>query len=254
MSSAGPLSLADRVAFVTGSSRGIGWAIASTLAKQGANVVLHGRNEEQVAGRAKELEAAHGTRVLHVVGDVASPDLVKSAYALIFKEFKRLDILVNNAGVMRGALLGMIAEELLTSTIETNATAVVRHMQGAARLMTRTPRGGSIINLTSIVGVQGVAGQVAYAASKAAVVGATRAGAKELAEKNVRVNAIAPGAIDTEMLGALPPAQKDALTHGIAMKRLGTPEEVANVALFLASDLSIYVTGQVIGVDGGMVI
>jgi 3-oxoacyl-[acyl-carrier protein] reductase len=248
------LSLADRVAFVTGSSRGIGWAIASTLAKNGASIVLHGRNEEQLAARAQELAAAHGTKVIHVVGDVASPDFVKATYARIFSEFKRLDVLVNNAGIMRRALLGMIAEELLTQTMETNALAIVRHMQAATRLMTRTPRGGSIINLTSIVGVRGVAGQVAYAASKAAVVGATLAAAKELAEKNVRVNALAPGAIDTELLAELPGPQKEALASNIGMKRLGTTDDVANVALFLASDLSAYVTGQVIGVDGSMVI
>jgi 3-oxoacyl-[acyl-carrier protein] reductase len=249
-----PLSLRDRVAFVTGSSRGIGWATACLLARHGASVVLNGRDEARLAERAEELEASFGVRALSLAGDVSSAADVKGFYARIFQEFKRLDVLVNNAGIFRGALLGMIGDELLESTMAVNATAVVRHMQAAVRLMARSPRGGSIINLTSILGVRGGPGQVAYAASKAAVVGATLAAAKELAEKNVRVNAVAPGAIDTEMLAALPPQQKEALSRSIGMKRLGSAEDVAKVVLFLAGDLSTYVTGQVIGVDGGMIV
>lgn len=169
------------------------------------------------------------------------------------KNLGRLDVLVNNAGVMDDALLGMVNERQMESTFSINIEAVIYHMQYASRLMTRQKQ-GSIINVSSIIGRTGNAGQVVYASSKAAVIGATYSAAKELGVHNIRVNAVAPGFIDTDMTKQFSEEVYKQRLSGIKMNRMGRPEEVANTILFLASDLSSYVTGQVIGVDGGMVI
>jgi 3-oxoacyl-[acyl-carrier protein] reductase len=246
-----PLNLDGRVAYVTGSTRGIGWAIASALASNGATLILNGhRNAELLRARVTELSAL-GVPVLGLICDVADPGQVKTVYKSIFKEFGRLDILINNAGILGDALLGMIPEETINRTLAVNTKGAIYNVQGAARLMSRN-RSGSIVNVTSIVGTQGNAGQVVYSASKAALIGLTLSASKELAPQGIRVNAIAPGYIETEMIQHL-----DATTHeqrlaSIAMGRVGKPEEVALAALFLASDLSSYITGQILGVDGGM--
>jgi 3-oxoacyl-[acyl-carrier protein] reductase len=249
------VSLAGKVAFVTGSARGIGWAIAGQLAAAGAKVAINGRSDQAaLEARATELRERHGAEVLVLFGDVADPEVAKGFYTRIFQTFKRLDVLVNNAGLLEDALIGMIDDALIDRLLRTNVAAVVRHVQAAARLIGRNPEGGSIVNLASIVGTRGNPGQMAYGATKAAVIGATLSAAKELAPKNVRVNAIAPGLIDTDMIRAIKPERIAELERSIGMGRKGTAEDVARVALFLASDLSSYVTGQVIGVDGGMVI
>jgi len=178
---------------------------------------------------------------------------VKNCYVEIFRRFKRLDVLVNNAGILQDALLGMISNETMHAVIDTNLVGSLVHLQEASRLMTRN-RQGSIINLSSIIGRFGNEGQTVYAASKAAVIGMTMAAAKELAPKNIRVNAVAPGFIDTAMTRQLPPEKFQQRMAGIRMGRIGTAEEVAQVIVFLASDMSSYVTGQVLGVDGGMII
>jgi 3-oxoacyl-[acyl-carrier protein] reductase len=169
----------------------------------------------------------------------------------IFKAWKRLDVLVNNAGILEDALLGMITPELVDRVLGVNTRAALLVLQGAARLMQRA-KSGSIINMSSIIGVEGNEGQVVYGASKAALVGLTLSAAKELAPAKIRVNAVAPGYIETDMIKHLP-AEVHAQRMGqIGMGRIGTPADIANAVLFLASDLSTYVTGQVLGVDGGM--
>lgn len=245
--------LEDQITYITGATRGIGATIARTFAANGASLIVNGRNPESTAAFCEELRDDYGVQVLSVVADQRDSRAIKDSYQRVFKEFKRLDVLVNNAGILDDALLGMISEESIVSTFEVNALAVVRNMQGAARLMQRGGA-GSIINIASIIGTTGNAGQVVYGGSKAAVIGMTKSAAKELAPSNIRVNAIAPGFIDTEMTQSLPKEKYDERMASIGMNRIGTPEDVANVALFLASGMSGYVTGQTIGVDGAMVI
>jgi 3-oxoacyl-[acyl-carrier protein] reductase len=248
------LRLDGRIVFITGSTRGIGWATARCFAGCGATVILNHRGSASILeDRCHELEAEfHGTAT-GLVADVTEPAAVKNCYAEIFKRFKRLDVLVNNAGILQGALLGMITDESMHAVINTNLIGSLIHLQEASRLMARN-RQGSIINVSSIFGRVGSEGHTVYAASKAAVIGMTLSAAKELAPKNIRVNAVAPGFIDTEMTRHLPPDKFQQRMQGIHMGRIGTPEEVAQAIVFLASDLSSYVTGQVLGVDGGMVL
>ena len=185
-------------------------------------------------------------------GSIDSPDFTRALIKEVFAKHGRLDVLVNNAGIMRSAMIGMIADRDIEDTMKVNLGSIIHLTQAGARLMARS--GGSIINVSSIVGQKGAAGQLVYAASKAGVIGATFSSAKELAPKGIRVNAIAPGFIETKMTDDFEEsARAEALTR-VGMGRAGQPADVADVALFLASDLSRYVTGQVIGVDGGMVL
>ena len=244
--------LVGKVAVVTGSTRGIGWSVAEQLAAAGAHVVINGRVEGPLlAERARELSERYGVETLAIAADAADSKQVAALYQAVFKRWKRLDVLVNSAGILRDALIGMISDELIRETIQVNLVGSIYHLQGAAKLMGRA-KSGSIVNLTSIVGVEGNEGQAVYAASKAGVIGLTLASSKELAPQGIRVNAIAPGFIHTDMTAQLSPEQYELRSSLIRMKRVGTPEDVARVVLFLASDLSSYVTGQVIGVDGSM--
>jgi 3-oxoacyl-[acyl-carrier protein] reductase len=244
--------LEGKVAIVTGSTRGIGWAIAETLAAHGASVVLNGvRDPAAAEARAQELEARHGVPMLAVTADAADPKAVAGLYQAVFKRFKRLDVLVNGAGIMKGALIGMISDELVRETLQVNLAGAIHHLQGAAKLMARN-KSGSIVNVTSLLGVQGSEGQSVYAASKAGVVGLTLAAAKELAPQGIRVNAVAPGFIDTELTAALGAEKRAQFLARIRLGRVGQPRDVANAALFLASELSAFVTGQVLAVDGSM--
>ena len=240
------LDLTGRVALITGASRGIGLAAARKLAEQGALVVLVARRVDDEVRKQFE-----GCSSLVMEGDAGDPAFAQQVVKEIFSRHRRLDVLVNNAGIMRPAMIGMIAETDFDETFRTNVGSVVHFTQAAARLMGRA--NGSIINVSSIVGARGSAGQLVYAASKAAVIGATRAAAKELAQKNIRVNAIAPGFIDTQLAQSLGEEVRQETLSRIGMGRSGTVDEVADVILFLASDLSRYMTGQVLGVDGGMV-
>ena len=185
--------------------------------------------------------------------DVTDADAVKNAYGEIFRRFRKLDVLVNNAGVLQDALLGMIPTQTIRTVLDVNIVGSLLHLQEASRLMARN-RHGSIINLSSIIARFGNEGQTVYAASKAAVIGMTLAAAKELAPRNIRVNAVAPGFIDTTMTRQLPPEKYQQRVAGILMGRVGSPEEVARAIVFLASDMSSYITGQVLGVDGGMIV
>jgi 3-oxoacyl-[acyl-carrier protein] reductase len=246
--------LKGKIALVTGSTKGIGRAIARTFAEHGAAVILNGSSsQEAIESQAAGLSQEYGARVIGIQADVSDPNQVKDLYARIFKEFKRLDVLVNNAGVMQDNLLGMFSPAELGRTHGVNVFGCLYNMQYASRLMARN-KSGSIINVSSIIGRVGHEGQAVYGASKAAVIGATLSAAKELAPQNIRVNAIAPGFIDTDMTRSLPREKHEQMVASVKMGRIGQPEDVANVAMFLASDYSAYVTGQVIGVDGGMLV
>lgn len=248
------LGLEGKVAFVTGSTRGIGLETARTLARHGATVVLNGHaSQETVDQSAADIAREFGTPCFGLLADAADPSAVKSCYAQIFTRFKRLDVLVNNAGVMHEGLLGMIRDTAVRQTLEVNVMGPILHLQEASRLMARN-KSGSIVNVTSIMGRFGAEGLTVYSSSKAALIGLTLAAAKELAPKNIRVNAVAPGFIDTDMTRSMPPQAYLQRLASIKMNRPGTPSEVADAIAFLASDLSRYVTGQVLGVDGGMVI
>jgi 3-oxoacyl-[acyl-carrier protein] reductase len=246
--------LDGKVAFITGSTRGIGWATAKRFADEGASVIVNGHSDQRLLDqRVEELRATCQAEAWGVLCDVGNPAQIRDAYQQIFQQHRRLDVLVNNAGVLQDALLGMIAEEVVQQTFAVNALGAIYSLQAAARLMSRAAS-GSIVNVTSIIGVTGNEGQAVYGASKAAIIGLTRSAAKELAPKNIRVNAVAPGFIETDMTAQLPQQKFAERTASIRMGRIGKPDDVADVILFLASDLSRYVTGQVIGVDGGMLI
>lgn len=247
-------NLSGKICLITGATRGIGLAAARLFAENDAQVVLVGRNAEELEQRTTEINEALGADYATCFTcDVSVDAAVKDLFQAVFKRYKRLDVLLANAGVLDDALLGMINRTQIERVFGTNAFGLLYCAQYASRLMTRSG-GGSIINIASIIGTNGNAGQAVYGASKAAVLGITKSLAKELAPGQIRVNAIAPGFIDTAMTRGLTETKFAERMNSIAMGRIGTPEDVARTALFLASDLSTYVTGQCIGVDGGMLI
>jgi len=248
------MTLEGKVALITGSTRGIGWATAQAFAKEGCTVLLNGQASPQsVDDRAAEIRDRFGVPCRGFCYNVSNTSAVKSCFSTIFKEFRRLDVLVNNAGIMEDSLLGMIPEAMMRKSLEVNVLGPLLHLQEAARLMGRS-RAGSIVNLSSIIGDKGKAGQVLYSSTKAAIIGMTRSAAKELAPKGIRVNAVTPGLIRTDLLKDLPEQKLTEAVSAIGMGRAGEPADVAGVILFLAGDASAYVTGQVLGVDGGMTI
>ena len=219
--------LDGKIALVTGSTRGIGWAIARMFAAHGATVIVHGGHRaDLLAARIAELQTVREGRHTGHLADVADPQAIKQLYAAIFKNYKRLDVLVNNAGIMRDNLLGMVGAEETAQIYAVNVQGVLHNMQYAARLMARGG-GGSIINMASIIGRFGNAGQAVYASSKAAVIGLTCSAAKELAPQKIRVNALAPGFIDTDMTRQLPKEKYDQLAASVKMGRIGQPDDVA---------------------------
>ncbi len=247
------IDLTGRVAIVTGASRGIGRAAAENLLKAGCSVVLNARPSNEASASFAELEAAYPGRVATVLGSVTDSATASALAQSAMSRHKRLDILVNNAGILRDKLIGMISDAEIEELFGVNVIGLIKITQLAARVMARR-KSGTIINVSSIVGRRGNSGQTVYSATKAAVIGATLSAAKELAPMNIRVNAVAPGLIDTSMIKSIPEDKRKSLESHIAMGRVGSAEEVANTILFLASDLSSYVTGQVIGVDGGLVV
>ncbi|MGH7583111.1 MAG: 3-oxoacyl-[acyl-carrier-protein] reductase [Gemmatimonadales bacterium] len=242
------IDLDGKVAFVTGSTRGIGRAIAEALHAAGARVAVAGRSQEVADGVA----AAIGERARGFGCDVTVPDAVRSAIATCEASLGPVDILVNNAGVTRDNLLIRMTQAEWDEVIAANLTAAFVTTQTVIKGMMKR-RQGRIINVTSVVAITGNKGQANYAASKAGLIGFTRSVAKEYAGRGVLVNCIAPGFIDTDMTAALPEPVRAALLEAIPLGRLGGAAEVASVALFLASDLAAYVTGQTVVVDGGMV-
>ncbi|HAM51372.1 MAG TPA: 3-oxoacyl-ACP reductase [Nitrospiraceae bacterium] len=245
--------LHGKVMIITGASRGIGKSIARLFAENGADVILNARDATSLKEACDEIRSSSDVRVVPLAFDVSDPEKVKSGFREIFQITKTLDILVNNAGILKDALLGMVTSQMIHEVFSINVFGTLYCCQYATRMMTKQKK-GSIINISSIFGLYGNKGQAIYGGSKAAVIGITKSLAKEMGESNIRVNAIAPGFIDTDMTKILPAEKYLERLMSIKMNRVGSPQEVANVALFLASDMSLYVTGQIIGVDGGMII
>ena len=243
------IDLTGQVAFVTGSTRGIGRAIATALHQAGASVAIMGRN----AAQAIEVAAGFGDRAVGVGCDVADLAQVEAAIAAAEKALGPISILVNNAGLTRDNLLVRLGAEEWDEVLDANLKGAFHTTKTVIRGMMKR-RAGRIINITSVVGITGNKGQANYAASKAGLIGFSKSVAKEYASRGVLVNCVAPGFIETDMTASLPQEAKDALLSQIALGRLGQPAEVAGAVLFLASDLARYVTGQVLVVDGGMVI
>lgn len=241
----------DRVAFITGGTRGIGRQIAIKLSKERYKIAVNYRTEnENLEITKSEIEKIGGT-FLAVRGDVTDFEACKKCIEEIIANFGRIDVLVNNAGVTKDNLLMRMKEDEFKSVIDINLIGTFNVTKNVIPYMTKA-RSGRIINISSVVGISGNAGQTNYAASKAGIIGFTKSLAKEVASRNILVNAVAPGFIETDMTDALKEETKEDIKKGIPLKRIGKVEDVANVVNFLASEESSYITGQVINVDGGM--
>jgi 3-oxoacyl-[acyl-carrier protein] reductase len=240
----------NRVAFVTGASRGIGKACALALADAGARVALAARHREKLEEVAAQIRSRSGEAYV-VELDLASDDSIKNAFAVTAKEFGRIDILVNNAGITRDNLALRMRKDDWNAVLETNLTGAFRAIQQVLQGMMRE-RWGRIINITSVVGQAGNAGQANYAASKAGLIGLTKSMAQEMASRQITVNAVSPGFIETDMTGGLSEEIKAKVLEAIPVRRLGKPEDVAAAVRFLASEEAAFITGHVLAVNGGM--
>lgn len=247
--------LKNKTVLITGGTAGIGKQIALTFAEQGASVAIFGTNPERAQSVLNELNAKKVTeeqRFLAEIVNVSKKETVEAAIKDILDKWGQIDVLINNAGITRDGLLMKMSEENWDEVMAVNLKSVFNTCQALVRPMLKA-KTGKIINISSVVGLTGNAGQVNYAASKSGVIGFTKSLAQELASRGITVNCIAPGFIGTQMTDVLTDAQKEGILKKIPMGRIGNPEEIARVALFLASDMSTYMTGQVLTVDGGMV-
>ena len=244
--------LKGKTAIVTGASRGIGRATAIKLASLGANIILNYRSNEEEASKVEEEIKAFGVETIMVKADISKMDEVENMISTAKEKFGTIDIMVNNAGITKDTLIMRMKEEDFDSVIDVNLKGVFNCLKCITPVMMKQ-KSGKIINLSSVVGISGNAGQVNYAASKAGVIGMTKSLAKEIGSRGITVNAVAPGFIETDMTEVLGEKAKDEYKKGIPLRKLGKPEDVANVIAFLASEAADYVTGQVIHVDGGMV-
>jgi 3-oxoacyl-[acyl-carrier protein] reductase len=247
--------LKSKTALITGGTAGIGRAIALLFVKEGADVAIMGTHEERGQAVVREMESLcidSSQRVRFFRCDVAKTNEVEQVVSELLKDWGKVDLLVNNAGITRDNLLMRMTEEEWDSVVTTNLKSVYNTCRVLARPMTKA-RSGRIINISSVVGLMGNAGQVNYAASKSGVIGFSKSLAKELASRGILVNCVAPGYIETQMTQGLPEAVKEKILSEIPLARIGRPEDIAHAVLFLASDLSSYITGQVLTVDGGMI-
>lgn len=243
--------LEGKNALITGASKGIGRAIALRFAQQGANVGFTYLFSQELGISLQEELQSIGIKAMGFRSDAASYQAAEELIGAFIAHFGTIDVLVNNAGITRDALLMRMSEQQWDQVINTNLKSVFNLTKAAVKYFIKQ-RAGSIINITSVVGIKGNAGQANYAASKAGIIGFTKSVALELGSRNIRCNAIAPGFIETEMTAKLDPQQVESWKESIPLRRGGAPQEVADCAVFLASDLSSYITGQVIQVDGGM--
>jgi 3-oxoacyl-[acyl-carrier-protein] reductase len=244
--------LEGKIAIITGGSRGIGRGIAKIFAQQGANVAFTYSSSVTEANQLEEELKTFGVKVKGYQSNAADFNQCEQLVEEVVKDFGTVDILINNAGITKDTLLMRMSEEDFDKVIQVNLKSVFNMTKAAQKIMLKQ-RKGSIINISSVVGVQGNAGQANYAASKAGILGFTKSVALEMGSRNIRCNAIAPGFIETEMTAALKPEIVEGWRNAIPLKRGGQPEDVANACVFLASDLSSYITGQVLRVDGGMI-
>lgn len=244
--------LTGKTAIVTGGSRGIGRAVSLLLAREGANVAIVYAGNTAAAEETKQQAEALGAAAAVFQCDVADEQAVADMVKAVKTQFGSVDILVNNAGITRDGLLMRMREADWQAVLDTNLTGVYHCTKAVSKLMMKQ-RHGAVINLSSVVGETGNAGQANYAAAKAGIIGFTKAVAKELASRNIRVNAVAPGYVETDMTAGLPDSAKEDMLRSIPLGRPATADDVAQAVLFLASDQACYITGQVLNVDGGMV-
>ena len=244
--------LDGKIALVTGASRGIGRAIAIELAKEGATVAINYAGNKTAAEEVKNIITEMGGKAMIIQADVSDENSAMNMVEEVIKEFGGIDILVNNAGITRDGLFIRMKEDDWNAVINTNLTGIFNCTKVAAKYIMKK-RSGKIINMSSVSGIMGNAGQTNYAAAKAGVIGFTKSLAREMASRGITVNAVAPGFIATDMTAAMPEKAQEHVLASIPLGKMGEPKDIANAVLFLASDKASYITGQVIHVDGGMV-